>query len=344
MKLIAGSLEGYTDHHNIYSDTGHTRQDSVPDKTLETSQVPTLLEVARKVAQYEGTQMDEKQYVTYEVMCCTFLLGLVKDGDNPRSSLGSSLNQAISPGDDERDMEKLVEELKVRGGKDQLIMFLTGPAGAGKSTAVKVARRFCFEFCHTVGTLWSDRTFLFSAYTGSAAMAVGGVTICKAAYLMKKGALSEEDKREWQDVRMLIVDEISFMPDDQLQKLDQRLKEMRDRAKPFGGISIVFAGDFRQLEPSGSSENNLLFSRQSSNLWNDSINVIIILNNEHRYKDDPRYGQIMKKMWQCDLSKRHRKLFNTRIVGRNGLKLPSTFEGDACYACPSNRERNAISA
>jgi hypothetical protein len=344
LKLIAGSLEGYTDHHNIYSDTGHTRQDSVPDKTLETSQVPTLLEVARKVAQYEGTQMDEKQYVTYEVMCCTFLLGLVKDGDNPRSSLGSSLNQAISPGDDERDMEKLVEELKVRGGKDQLIMFLTGPAGAGKSTAVKVARRFCFEFCHTVGTLWSDRTFLFSAYTGSAAMAVGGVTICKAAYLMKKGALSEEDKREWQDVRMLIVDEISFMPDDQLQKLDQRLKEMRDRAKPFGGISIVFAGDFRQLEPSGSSENNLLFSRQSSNLWNDSINVIIILNNEHRYKDDPRYGQIMKKMWQCDLSKRHRKLFNTRIVGRNGLKLPSTFEGDACYACPSNRERNAISA
>ena len=344
MKLIAGSLEGYTDHHNIYSDTGHTGEDSVPDKTLETSQVPTLLEVARKVAQYEGTQMDEKQYVTYEVMCCTFLLGLVKDGDNPRSSLGSSLNQAISPGDDERDMEKLVEELKVRGGKDQLIMFLTGPAGAGKSTAVKVARRFCFEFCHTVGTLWSDRTFLFSAYTGSAAMAVGGVTICKAAYLMKKGALSEEDKREWQDVRMLIVDEISFMPDDQLQKLDQRLKEMRDRAKPFGGISIVFAGDFRQLEPSGSSENNLLFSRQSSNLWNDSINVIIILNNEHRYKDDPRYGQIMKKMWQCDLSKRHRKLFNTRIVGRNGLKLPSTFEGDACYACPSNRERNAISA
>ena len=344
LKLIAGSLEGYTDHHNIYSDTGHTRQDSVPDKTLETSQVPTLLEVARKVAQYEGTQMDEKQYVTYEVMCCTFLLGLVKDGNNPRSSLGSSLNQAISPGDDERDMEKLVEELKVRGGKDQLIMFLTGPAGAGKSTAVKVARRFCFEFCHTVGTLWSDRTFLFSAYTGSAAMAVGGVTICKAAYLMKKGALSEEDKREWQDVRMLIVDEISFMPNDQLQKLDQRLKEMRDRAKPFGGISIVFAGDFRQLEPSGSSENNLLFSRQSSNLWNDSINVIIILNNEHRYKDDPRYGQIMKKMWQCDLSKRHRKLFNTRIVGRNGLKLPSTFEGDACYACPSNRERNAISA
>ena len=83
--------------------------------------------------------------------------------------------------------------------------------------------------------------------------------------------------------------------------MDQRLKEMRDRAKPFGGVWIVCAGDFRQLEPSASSENNLLFLRQSSNLWNDSINVIIILTNENRYKDDPRYGRIMKEMWHGDL-------------------------------------------
>jgi ATP-dependent DNA helicase PIF1 len=169
-------------------------------------------------------------------------------------------------------------------------MFLTGPAGAGKNTATKVARRFCFEFSLAVGALWSDRTFLFTVYTGSAAMLVGGLTICKAGFLMKKGALTEEDKREWQEVRILIIDEISFMCDDELKKLDQRLKEVRDRAKPFGGVLIVFAGDFRQLEPSASSENNLLLSRQSSNLWNDSINVIIILNNEHRCKDDPRYG------------------------------------------------------
>ena len=134
------------------------------------------------------------------------------------------------------------------------------------------------------------------------------------------------------------------MCDDELKKMDQRLKEMRDRAKPFEGVPIVFSGDFWQLEPSASSENNLLFSRQSSNLWNDSINVIIILNNEHRYKDDPRYGRIMKEMWHGDLSKKNRKLFNTRVVGKNNLILPSTFGGDACYACPSNREHNAISA
>ena len=106
----------------------------------------------------------------------------------------------------------------------------------------------------------------------------------------------------------------------------------------------MFCGDFRHLEPSASSENNLLFSRQSSNLWNDSINVIIILNNEHCYKDDPGYGRIMKEMWHGDLSKKNWKLFNTRVVGKNNLVPPSTFSGGVCYACPSNRERNAISA
>ena len=55
-------------------------------------------------------------------------------------------------------------------------------------------------------------------------MLVGGLTICKAAYLMKKVAPTEEDKREWQEVRMLIIDEISFMCDDELKNLDQRLK------------------------------------------------------------------------------------------------------------------------
>ena len=162
--------------------------------------------------------------------------------------------------------------------------------------------------------------------------------------MVKKGALTEEDKREWQEVRILIIDDISFMCDDELKKLDQRLKETRDRAKQFGGVSIVFARDFRQLEPSASSEYNLLFASLSRSLWNNSINVILILNNQHRYKADPKYGLTMKEMWHGDLSKKNRKLFNTRVVGQNNLKLPSTFTGDACYACPYNRERNAISA
>jgi hypothetical protein len=48
---------------------------------------------------------------------------------------------------------------------------------------MRVAKQFCYEFCVAVGVMWSDKTFLFTAYTGSAASLIGGVSISKAAYL-----------------------------------------------------------------------------------------------------------------------------------------------------------------
>ena len=81
------------------------------------------------------------------------------------------------------EIKDIIEELEARGGNQQLLMFLTGPAGAGKSTAIKVSQRFCFKFSRAVGTLWSDSSFLFTAYTGSVASLFGDVTICKHAFM-----------------------------------------------------------------------------------------------------------------------------------------------------------------
>ena len=47
----------------------------------------------------------------------------------------------------------------------------------------------------------------------------------------------------------------------------------------YSGISI-FSGDFRQFEPVCSNEKKLLFSTLSSEVWENNINVVIILNNE----------------------------------------------------------------
>ena len=105
----------------------------------------------------------------------------------------------------------IVRRLEAWGGQNQLIMFLTGLAGSGKSTVVKVAQQFCRHFCLAVGVMWSDRTFLLTAYTGAAASLFGKVTISKAAFLNQQKALSLNDKNTWQDVRILIVDEVSFM-------------------------------------------------------------------------------------------------------------------------------------
>jgi hypothetical protein len=91
-----------------------------------------------------------------------------------------------------------------------MLMFLTGPAGSGKSTAVMVAHQFCHEFCLAVGIMYSDTTFLFTVYKGSAASLFGGVTISKATFLNQNEPLRSDDKKQWQDVQSLIIDKISY--------------------------------------------------------------------------------------------------------------------------------------
>ena len=169
--------------------------------------------------------------------------------------------------------------------------------------------------------------FIFTAYTGSAASLFGGATISKAAFLNQRKQLSVDDRNEWQDVRIVVVDEVSFMSDTILKTLDRKLKEIKDRTKPFGGFTIIFAGDFRQLEPVGAKETELLFSSLSSQHWENCINAVIILDNEHRFKEDPEYGQMLKRMWSGDLTKDDRMRIKSRVLGTSGLQLPPDIEG-----------------
>ena len=144
------------------------------------------------------------------MIACTFLLGLVEDGNDPTTPLYSCLGQSLGSSAT-LDIRDIVNRLEARGGQNQLIMFLTGPADSGTSTAMQVAQQFWYDFCLAVGVMWSDRTFLFTAYTGAASSLFGGVTISKAAFLNQQKALSLDDKNTWHDVRILIVDEVSFM-------------------------------------------------------------------------------------------------------------------------------------
>jgi hypothetical protein len=65
---------------------------------------------------------------------------------------------------------------------------------------MKVAQQFCYEFCRPVGIMWSDKTFIFTEYTGMAASLFGGVTISKVAFFNQQKQLSVDNRNEWQDV------------------------------------------------------------------------------------------------------------------------------------------------
>ena len=117
LKLINGTLVGcmkYSDHCM---------------KKIQ-CKIPTLPQIARKVARLEKTQMDEKQYIAYEMIACTFLLGLVNDGSDKNTKLGSYLQQSLEIASN-TDATDMIKKLKARGGHDQLLIFLTGPAGSG---------------------------------------------------------------------------------------------------------------------------------------------------------------------------------------------------------------------
>ncbi len=50
-----------------------------------------------------------------------------------------------------------------------------------------------------------------------------------------------------------------------------------------------------------------MFSSVSSKHWDNCINAIIILDNIHCFKKDLEYGEMLKRMWNGDLSTEDRK-------------------------------------
>ena len=293
-----------------------------------------------------GVTLDEKQVIAYDIICCTFLIDILREcsGNHLLKSIADVINHTTNLSDERR----IHEKLKARGGEDNLRMFLTGPAGAGKTTAIKAAQKYCHEFCQASGVLFSDSTFLFTAYVGSAASMCGGKTILKTAGLQingKCGCLKQDILNEWRGVRILIIDEISFMNDQQLLSLNERLQQIKDdHSKPYGGMSIIFAGDFRQLLPGNATNKTVLFSTANSRHFENTLNVALILENEHRFKDCPEYGKLLKEFWYNDLSLNAKTWINKRVVRGNKMKLPSTLSKRSCYACPTNIERNAIAS
>lgn len=130
-------------------------------------------------------------------------------------------------------------------------IFLTGPAGTGKS----VTLHKIIEFCESKGIKYG-----VTATTGTAAFLIGGKTLHS---FLGIGLAKETAKEIFEFVRyklshianklrnitVLIIDEISMLEDELFIKVSQFLSFIRRDPKPFGGLHVVFTGDFCQLEP-----------------------------------------------------------------------------------------------
>jgi len=61
----------------------------------------------------------------------TFFSRLVREGNDHNSTLAQHLGQTLLSSSTHTNINNAVEELSARGRMEQIIMFLTGPAGAG---------------------------------------------------------------------------------------------------------------------------------------------------------------------------------------------------------------------
>lgn len=189
--------------------------------------------------------------------------------------------------------------------------FLTGAAGSGKSYVLR--EYISYLKSHKIN-------FAVTASTGIAGTHIGGSTIHSWSGIGIKDnlndyeldALTEKQSlhKRWNNVSVLIIDEISMLHCSFVDTLDAVAKSMRRNDLPFGGLQVVFCGDFFQLPPIvrgqfNQNEIQNIFA-YTSLAWKNAKPVICYLTEQHRQGDDAlttilnqvRKGEVDEFVWE----------------------------------------------
>ena len=157
--------------------------------------------------------------------------------------------------------------------KLSLILFLDGPGGSGKSEVLKHVMVYVKEFYKSLKLPFTRYTILVTAWTGVAATLINGMTTHSALNLGTD--ITDEHRKLFESVRLIIIDEVSMITVSTLKKINNKLRTLGTAAECYGGFNIVFAGDFRQLEP---IESDSICNDYQSIYWMQSLNTYIKIN------------------------------------------------------------------
>jgi ATP-dependent DNA helicase PIF1 len=131
-------------------------------------------------------------------------------------------------------------------------MFLTGPGGTGKSAFIRYIQDESFR---------KGRDIHVCAMTGCAAVMLeckaktihswAGIGLCVDPInkMVERVSRNRYAKAIWKAVDILVVDEVSMMSQKIFETLDAIGRHVRRNKRPFGGIQLLFTGDFYQLPP-----------------------------------------------------------------------------------------------
>ena len=195
--------------------------------------------------------------------------------------------------------------------------FLTGAAGSGKSYVLReyiaYLRRHGIQYAVT-------------ASTGIASTHINGSTIHSWSGIGIKDSLSKYDlealeekqnlHKRWNSTSVLIIDEVSMLHASFIDSLDMLAKHMRRSNDPFGGVQVVFTGDFFQLPPvvRGLSNqiNSQVFAFQSR-AWEQAKPVVCYLSEQFR-QDDTRLSSLLNAIRSGDIDDSCYEMLSERSV------------------------------
>lgn len=155
-------------------------------------------------------------------------------------------------------------------------IFITGPGGTGKTHLIKAIVKDAIE---------NDKAYKVCAMTGCAAILLmcGATTLHTFAGIgLAKGTIEEvvekvvknRHKRPiWHKTDILIIDEVSMLSLKIFVILDLIARKIKKQPlKPFGGMQVIFSGDFYQLPPVGNNNepDTIKFCFESA-LWNETF-------------------------------------------------------------------------
>jgi len=140
---------------------------------------------------------------------------------------------------------------------------MTGPGGTGKTHVINA-------LCELMRRYNSSHKIRFLAPTGAAAVLIGGQTIHSGFGIKPRSKSRKSDsdtnadnsvqytvserkkaelRAEWKNVDFVLIDEVSMVSAELLCDLDAVLRFAKEKNEWFGGINIIFSGDFFQHRP-----------------------------------------------------------------------------------------------
>jgi len=199
-------------------------------------------------------------------------------------------------------------------------LFLTGPGGTGKSKWIQTVAQ-------------SKPRIQVCAMTGCAAILLecnaktvhswAGIGLGDASKALK----NKLARTRWLTTDVLIIDEVSMMSVALFELLDSLGKTIRRSTQPFGGIQVLFCGDFYQLPPVDAP-----FCFESS-LWKTTFQHTVQLSILFRQKNQV-YQSILQEIRSGKISKKNHLLLKERIrEGDGSTKLvPTRAQADSINA------------